>query len=335
MPRYWAPAWLAVLLILIAAGGAKAQAGMEETRVFGAWSLEVSQHTQEIITLMEAVNEGLDIATQFEEGTLDQTAALAQFNAWRALTEQQLSAYAARADRLSRGPAAMPEGTADAANGMAESTLQSVRTARDYYSIVDVFVRDTINGLSPDPNLTVIAQFSVIQIFYEGVADTNRRAIQSVLANHPQHHLLTAIVANTEALILVFEEVRQSYGGMPSQFAVDDVAAEITRLNQIAVGSLGTATMTHRVLTSQIEALSAAQLGLSPTARQALLDMMATYPDSIAVEGESAALMLTGPENANAAQNFKAWDAWLAQIVEYEGRRDALQFDRQRLVSQM
>ncbi len=334
MRASWASAWLAAWLLLITPA-ATAQPELEDTRAFGAWSLAVSQHTQDIIALMEVVNEGLEIAAQSQSGALSEAAARAQAQAWRGRAQQRLDAYADRAEILGRGPSAIPALLAEAADGMAAAPMRSARTARDYFSIVDIYVRDALDGRNPDPNRTTVAQFNVIQIFYQGVSQTNRQAMESVPVNNPQHHLLQAITANTDALILIFEMVRQSYGAAPSQFAVDDIRGDIQRLSLSARGALGTATLTHRTLVSQINTLSAEQLGVTPHVRDVLLAMMATYPESIAVESEGAALMLEGPDNADAAQDPDAWDAFLARVVDYEMRRDTLLQERQRLASEM
>lgn len=330
-----APAWLAWFIILLTSGAASGQAELEDTRVFGAWSLEVSQHTQQVVAFLDMVNEGLAIASRVEAGDFDHAEADAQLRDWSGRVEQQLADYAARAEALALGPAATPPSLAGAAESMAAMPLRSSHTAQNYYAIVETYVRDVMEGRNPDPTLATVAQFSVFQAFYEGLSQTNRQAAGTVAANHPQHHLLQAMAANTDAAILVFELARQSLGAEPSRYAPDDIRAELQRLNQASAGALGEATMAHRMLSSQINALTPAQMGLSPQAREALIAMMATYPDSIQAESDGAALMLEGPEKADPAGRPAVWQTYLEQLGAYEERRDALQVERQRLASQL
>jgi len=329
-------AFFAAALVLLAPLAASAQQStVEETRIFGAWSMEVSQHTQAIVSLMETVNEGLEIANQADAGEIDAATARAQAADWRRRVERALADYAAAAETLAQGPDAAPPGLAGSIESMVSMPGRSVETANNYFSVIEIFINDTLEGRNPDPTLTAQAQFSVIQTFLSGVAQTNRQAALTVAENHPQHHLLNAIIANTDALVLIFELARQSYGAAPSHHAVDDIPGEIERLNRVSLGALGQATMAHRMLSSQINASTAAQLGLSEQSRSVLVAMVATYPDSIQAETDGAALMMQGRAKANAAENPEAWEAFMAQIAEYEARRDTLQVERQRLASDL
>ncbi|WP_300532372.1 hypothetical protein [Maricaulis sp.] len=326
---------LALLAAMLAAPlHANAQTEAERASAFASWSQEMGLYAQEAVNFVEVAGPAYEIMADIQTGATDRAGALSRIDAWRRQVDAQMTGYRDRGAALARGPRYTIDGQDEAVALMRDMPAQVIATITGYFETVETQARDLANGVDIDPYAIQVAQLALLQDYYAGLAAMNRAAGEGVLADHPQHHLLFSMTVNMESFILALEVARQRMGGAPSSHAVDDFAGALADNQREVQAHIAQARRHYERMVAEFDAARGVATGEAARQIELAASMFNTYPASFDAELSGAAIFSGTLEEVMPITAPERYEAWLTQLTEYEGRRDSLQLERQRLGTQ-
>ncbi len=306
---------------------------MGPARAFIAWSSEVNQTNTEIMALMERIFEADEYGVSVREGLISEAEGEAGLDAWRRELDTALAGLEARVEVLREGPEMVPDGKEKIVDTLTRNLDSGFELVSEVLDVAEDAARQDIAGKPVDDYAIYEARYAVLQNYYSGQVANLEAALDSVDARHPQGPLLRATLLNIESAIIGLELGRLSFGGEPSEHAVDDPQAVFAE-NQRAVGrEVDQAAALLRTMQAEFARVPRT----SPEAERmmdALDVMLSSFPESFQVEIDGAAIFDGLPDRI-AAGGSEATFEFADELTAYEAARDVLNAERIRLASEL
>ncbi|MFY0638387.1 MAG: hypothetical protein JXQ94_10765 [Maricaulis maris] len=306
---------------------------MAPARAFIAWSSDVNQTNTEIMALMERIFEADEYGVSVREGLMTEAEGEDGLDRWRRELDVSLAGLEARVAVLAAGPELVPDGMEKIVDTLTRNLDSAFLLVGEVLDVAEDAARQDIAGKMVDDFVVYEARYAVLQNYYSGLVANIEAALESVDDRHPQGPLLRATAINIESAIIGFELGRLSFGGTPSDHAVDDPQAVFDDNQRAVAREIDQATALFRIMQD-----SFARVPRSTPEEQRMMGaldaMVASFPDSFQVEIEGAALF-DGLAERIAQGGTNATFDFADELTAYEAARDALNAERIRLASDL
>lgn len=306
---------------------------MGPARAFIAWSSEVNQTNTEIMALMERIFEADEYGVSVREGLMTEIEGEAGLDSWRRELNVSLASLQARVSVLAAGPELVPVGMEKIVDTLTRNLDSALVLVTEVLDVAEEAARQDVAGKAVDDFVVYEARYAVLQNYYSGLVANIEAALESVDDRHPQGPLLRASAINIESTIIGFELGRISFGGAPSEYAVDDPQAAFQENQRAVAREIEQAAALLRIMQDDFS-----QVPRSTPEEQRIMRtldaMVASFPDSFQLEIDGAAIF-DGLAERIAEGGTDATFGFADELTAYEAARDALNAERIRLAAEL
>jgi hypothetical protein len=326
---------LALILLLILPAAPVQSQTVEQVRSMAAWALEISDYSEQTISLFMQADEADLISSQYLEGEITQAEALQQLDGLAADIDAALRASRSRALSLSQSPSGLHPRFERMMVHMEPLPLTLHNSVAEFMSISLDYFRNEINGSDTDYERYYMARFQVLGAYAHSIGQVNSASAESVSSENPNHFYLKSMGANFRMTALVFELARRRLGGEPARGTPRDIPAAFAE--ELALVRENTA-LGRNALTTMLVNLTAQvdnSQGLERSRWELLVEVMESLPEAFDNEEVAYQLFENYDQRVQPAQDWDAFDAYVLELADYEERRDSLMLERQRMIASM